>query len=296
MVNSKPNLDEGIIADKLKQTQLQLIQQEKFAGIGHLAAGVAHEINNPLGFVLSNFETLSNYAKVYKIIIDEYTELKNCLSENNSPKIQEKLALINHLEEENNLEFITEDLEELISDSCEGLDRISKIVTSLRLFSRIDQQNDYEEYDLNEGIKNTLIIARNEIKYHAEVEENYSDIPNIKAFSSQINQVLLNIIVNAAHAIKYKNSSEFGKITINTFADNKFVYCEITDTGIGISKENLNSIFNPFFTTKPEGEGTGLGLSICYDIIVNKHKGELLAESTEGIGTKFTVKLPISQK
>jgi len=284
------------IANKLKQTELQLMQQEKFAGIGHLAAGIAHEINNPLGFVLSNFETLSNYAKVYKMIIDEYRELKDSLSEINSAKLQEKLSQINHLEEENNLDFITEDLDELISDSCEGLDRISKIVTSLRLFSRIDQHNDFEEYDINEGIANTLIIARNEIKYHAEVEENFKEIPNIRAFSSQINQVLLNIIVNAAHAIKYKNSDEFGTITINTYADDHYVYCEIIDTGIGISKENLHSIFNPFFTTKPEGEGTGLGLSICYDIIVNKHGGELLVDSTEGVGTKFTMKLPIKQK
>jgi len=296
MVNSKPIIDEEIIANKLKQTELQLIQQEKFAGIGHLAAGVAHEINNPLGFVLSNFETLSSYAKVYKMIIDEYIELKDCLSKNNNPEIQDKLSRIKHLEEENNLEFITEDLDELITDSCEGLDRISKIVTSLRLFSRIDQHNDFEEYEINEGITNTLIIARNEIKYHAEVEENFKDVPNIKAFSSQINQVLLNIIVNAAHAIKYKNSNEFGKITINTYADNEYVYCEIIDTGIGISKENLSSIFDPFFTTKPEGEGTGLGLSICYDIIVNKHGGELLVDSTEGVGTKFTMKLPIKQK
>jgi len=296
MVNSKPIIKDELIVNKLKQTELQLIQQEKFAGIGHLAAGVAHEINNPLGFVLSNFETLSNYAKVYKNVIDEYRALKDNLSELNAEEIKEKINKINQLEEENNLDFITEDLEELISDSCEGLDRISKIVTSLRLFSRIDQQNDFEEYDLNEGIENTLIIARNEIKYHAEVEENYGELPSIKAFSSQINQVLLNIMVNSAHAIKYRNSDEFGKITINTYADKEYTYCEIEDTGIGIPKENLNSIFNPFFTTKPEGQGTGLGLSICYDIVVNKHKGELLVDSTEGIGTKFTIKLPIKQK
>lgn len=296
MVKSKPIIEEEIIANKLKQTQLQLIQQEKFAGIGHLAAGIAHEINNPLGFVLSNFETLSNYAKVYKMIIDEYRELKEDLSEINIDKLQDKLSRIKSLEEENNLDFITEDLDELISDSCEGLDRISKIVTSLRLFSRIDQQNEFEEYDINEGISNTIIIARNEIKYHAEVEENFDDVPSIKAFSSQINQVLLNIIVNAAHAIKYRSCDEFGKITINTYTDNDYVYCEIIDTGIGISQDNLKSIFNPFFTTKPEGEGTGLGLSICYDIVVNKHGGELLVDSIEGIGTKFTMKLPIKQR
>ena len=163
----------------------------------------------------------------------------------------------------------------------------------LRLFSRVDQQNEFDECDLNEGINNTLTVAQNEIRYYAVVEKDLGDIPMIHANGGQINQVLLNLIVNAVHAIKSKDSGEMGKIKISTGYDDKFVYCCIEDNGEGIAEENMHKIFDPFYTTKSVGQGVGLGLSISYDIITNKHGGELLVRSTKGVGSVFTIKLPI---
>jgi len=279
--------------EELKVAQNQLIQQEKLAGIGQLAAGVAHEINNPLGFVMSNFETLKKYFGKYKKALDLYEELRNEINDLKIESLGSKILNIDELEQRENLNFVTEDAEDLFRDTNEGLERIGKIITSLRLFSHIDQQNERDEYDLNEGIHNTLIVAHNEIKYCASVTENLQNVPTIYANGGQINQVLLNIIVNAAHAIKSKNSNEMGLIKISSSCDDKFIYCSIEDNGIGISEDHLNKIFDPFYTTKSVGKGTGLGLSISYDIIVNKHGGEISVKSKYGIGTKFTIKLPL---
>ncbi len=280
---------------ELQRTQNHLIQQEKLAGIGQLAAGVAHEINNPLGFVMSNFETSKNYFEKYKRILDAYRYLKDELLNLGDKNIEIKISDINDLERKENMQFITEDLEDLFKDSKEGLERIGKIITGLRLFSRVDQQNDIAEYDLNEGIQNTLIVVNNEIKYYAAVEENLQNIPIIQANGGQINQVLLNLIVNAVHAIKSKGIEEMGLIKISTSCDDKFIYCCIEDNGEGIAEDNLNKIFDPFFTTKSIGKGTGLGLSISYDIIVNKHDGELQVKSTQGVGSSFIIKIPIHE-
>lgn len=290
------NLELQNALEELKLTQNQLIQQEKLAGIGQLAAGVAHEINNPLGFVMSNFETLRSYIRKYKGVLEEYRNLRDELSNLGDRNIELKISNIDALERKENIEFITKDLEDLFKDTNEGLERIGKIIMGLRLFSRIDQQNDISEYDLNEGIKNTLIVAYNEIKYYADVEQNLQDIPTVHANGGQINQVLLNIIVNAVHAIRLNDAGKVGLIKISTGCDDKYIYCRIEDNGVGIAEENLNRIFEPFFTTKPVGKGTGLGLSISYDIIVNKHGGELLVDSVQGVGSSFTIKLPIKQQ
>lgn len=281
--------------EKLKITQTQLIQQEKLAGIGQLAAGVAHEINNPLGFVMSNFETLQKYTGKFKEIIDGYRNIKTCLIKDDANNIDQIEQCITDVEVNNKVDFILEDLEDLYKDTYDGLERISKIVTSLRNFSRVDQQNEFLEYDLNAGIRNTLVIAHNEIKYYANVEERLGDIPTIFANGGQINQVLLNIIMNGVQAIKAKHSGEMGMLQVTTSHDGQYVYCSIEDNGTGIAEENANKIFEPFFTTKKVGEGTGLGLSISYDIIVHKHKGELTVDSTLGAGTKLTIKLPIKE-
>lgn len=282
--------------EELKLTQDHMIQQEKLAGIGQLAAGVAHEINNPLGFVISNFETLKRYVSKYKEFVDMYRDLKNSFLKSESEKIKTKINNINNFEIKERIDFITEDLEDLFKDTYEGLERISKIIIGLRLFSRVDQQNDYAEYDLNEGIRNTLIVAHNEIKYYAEVEERLQDIPPVYANGGQINQVLLNLIVNAVHAIRSKDTGQLGLIKITTSCDDKYIYCCIEDNGVGIPPENISKIFDPFYTTKSVGKGTGLGLSISYDIIVNKHQGELLVNSIPGAGSRFTVKLPIHNR
>lgn len=160
----------------------------------------------------------------------------------------------------------------------------------LQVFSRTDQEDEYQKFDLNSVIEHTLSIAANELKYCAQVERNLEELPLLYGVPSQITQVLLNIILNAGYAIKM--SQKYGTITINTRHQDNQIICEIIDNGIGIPKSKINQIFNPFFTTKPVGEGTGLGLSISYDIVKNKHKGSIEVESTEGEGTKFTLKFP----
>jgi|GEM_PF-1481375 len=284
--------------EKLKATQYQLIQREKLAGIGQLSAGIAHEINNPLGFVSSNMSSLERYLAIFKELLAMYHRLKEQMLTTCDGSIKSLLAEIDQYETEQSLDYILKDLDELFVDVNTGLDRVDKIVKSLRMFTWMDKGSSiYEElYDLNAGIENSLLVAQNEIKYVAMVEREFGNIPMIVACGSEINQVLLNFIVNAAHAIKKKENDLLGLIRLTTSFDEEFVYCMIEDDGIGISPEFINQVFNPFFTTKPVGEGTGLGLSISYDIIVNQHHGEIFVESKVGLGTKFTIKLPISQK
>ncbi len=282
---------------KLKDTQGHLIQQEKMAGIGQLAAGVAHEINNPLGFINSNFETLNEYVTRLSDVLQLYRKLPQLLKDAglSSPELQNSLDEISDLERKKKLDFILEDLASLFSESRDGLERVAKIIRALRAFSRIDVKNQLEDYDLNEGLETTLIVARNEIKYVAEIKTEFGNVPPIKALGSQINQVLLNLIVNAAQAIKSSGISD-GVITLATFTSAEAVGCRITNNGPPIPPEVQKRIMEPFFTTKPVGQGTGLGLSISYDIIVKKHGGELSFISDEKNGTTFTLKLPRESK
>jgi signal transduction histidine kinase len=181
----------------------------------------------------------------------------------------------------------------LFEESKEGLARVTKIVQNLRDFSRVDQAEAFDEYDLNHGIEATLVVARNAIKYHADVVTEFADIPHVPCNASQINQVFLNILVNAAQAIESQHRETNGSIKIKTYSDDTHVICKIVDDGPGIPANVIEKIFDPFFTTKPVGKGTGLGLSVSYDIIVRKHKGVLLVKSEIGKGTEFTIKLPI---
>lgn len=283
---------------ELGQTQSRMLQQEKLAGIGQLAAGVAHEINNPLGFVISNFDMLVRYLERLRDILDCYRQWKEAMRNYDDATIGSWVERITKLEKEKKLSFILDDLPEMIQESTDGLERVGKIIKELRAFSRVDTLEHYEEYDLNSGIESTLLVARNEIKYHADVKLELANLPPIQAMGGAINQVLLNLLVNAAQAIKTKAQAQagMGLITVKTYADEGFVYCEIEDSGTGISQDKINQIFNPFFTTKPVGQGTGLGLSISYDIITNKHHGEIVARSVEGEGATFLIKLPIHQQ
>lgn len=275
----------------LQKTHSQLIQNEKLAGIGQLAAGVAHEINNPLAFVISNVEVLKKYISRYEHILMTYRKCMTHLEDNKNMHINTILQEIQSLECDYKLQRIMDDMPDLLKDTKEGLERITKIVQGLRTFSRVDYLDSYEDYDINLGIDTALLVATNEIKYYATVERNFDNVPLIYANGGQINQVILNIIINAVHAIKSKNSDQ-GIIKIRTRYDENFIYCEIEDNGIGIKKENLKHIFEPFFTTKDVGEGTGLGLSISHDIIVNKHKGDISVTSKVNQGTIFIIKLP----
>lgn len=284
----------------LKETEMKLIQEDKMASIGQLSAGIAHEINNPLGFVYSNFNTLKKYVNRFVEYITEFNKFKSAVMEGYSNHLLTEIQGVNDIEKKNKINYIIEDLEELFKDTDDGIDRIKNIVMALKNFAHEDNNDSYENYSLNEGISNTLIIVRNELKYTTEVETNLlEDIPLIRAKANEINQVLLNVLVNSSYAIKEKMdkvNDVKGKIRIYSWKDEAFVYCAIEDNGIGIPEENYTKIFNPFFTTKPVGKGTGLGLSISYDIIVKKHKGDIKIESKLGEGTKITIALPINEK
>ncbi|MFV9510118.1 ATP-binding protein [Tepidibacillus sp. LV47] len=281
---------------KLNEAQSQLIQKEKMAGIGQLAAGIAHEINNPLGYIISNNHTLNKYALKIKELLLKYKDVLLNFSELQTENIERKMTDILEYEKKHKIAFVMDDLFELLNDTNEGLERIKNIVNALRSFSSIDQLDEFSDYNLNEGIKTALIMAKSRINNNTMIYEDLADIPNIIANGAEINQVILNLILNAAYAIEIKEDGNEGIITIKTYQKEEYVCFEIEDNGIGIKEELINRIFEPFFTTKPVGTGTGLGLSISYDIVVNKHQGEIFVESKEGIGTKFVVKLPIKSK
>ncbi|MFP4268195.1 MAG: sensor histidine kinase, partial [Spirochaetaceae bacterium] len=270
-------------------TQKERVQREKMASIGQLAAGIAHEINNPIGFVKSNYYSLKAYLKSISRFINAYTNQKESSGERNL--LPEKIY------SEENIDYILEDLDDLFGETEEGIQRIMSIVKNLKNFSRAGTDENVATYNMNEGLKSTLIIAKNEYKYIAEIEKNFGDLPEISCNANRVNQVFLNLIVNAAHSIKQKKSEkEKGKIEIRTWAQDGRVFCSITDNGEGIPKNIKEKIFEPFFTTKKSGEGTGLGLSISYDIIVSDHGGSIDVESVPEEGTRFTLSLPVEKK
>ncbi len=279
---------------QLKEMQSQLVQNEKLASIGQLAAGIAHEINNPMGFVSSNFSTLKKYIACIMTMCEVYDQLLSSLESTPSLDLATELKKIQGVREEMQIDYIFEDIPELFKDSSEGMKRVTQIVKNLRDFSRIDQVEDFSFCDLTEGIQSTLVVSKNELKYAADVITNFAEIPEIYCNSGQLNQVFLNILVNAAQAIDHQGRPDKGTIEIKTSCDDSFVICQISDNGPGIPQDNLSRIFDPFFTTKPAGKGTGLGLNLSYDIVVNKHKGQLLVDSQADNGTTFTIKIPVN--
>jgi len=295
-VLEKQNRDLRKLNRMLGDAKAKMVHQEKLAGIGHLAAGVAHEINNPLGFIMSNFEVLSDYFSRYNHLLGSYEVLEEILEECNSKNVTSVLKNIIMLKNELKIEYVLEDAMDIFDDSSEGLQRIKTIVRGLKNFSRIDALQEYEAYDINKGIEDTLIIMGNELKYSSNVEFIKGSVPEIKAIGGEINQVLLNLLINANDAIQEKyNGEKLGSILIETCKTGDQVQVVIQDDGNGISEEKMNQIFNPFFTTKPVGVGTGLGLSIAYDVIQTKHKGTIEVESKLDEGTCFVLRLPIEQ-
>jgi len=269
----------------LEDARRQLLYSEKMASIGQLAAGVAHEINNPVGFVQSNLGSLGGYVEDLMALADLLESTASTLGNENplAWKIREAC-------EKYDLAFLREDIPKLLEESREGLTRVRKIVQDLREFSHPDEGR-FAQVDLNPGIVSTLNIVHNELKYKAEVITDLGEIPPIEANLNQINQVILNILVNAAHAIAGQ-----GVITLSTryMAEQDEVCISIADTGCGIPQENLKRIFDPFFTTKPVGKGTGLGLSLSYGII-QRHHGRIEVDSQENAGTLFQIFLPVKQ-
>jgi len=269
---------------KLQEAHTQLLQSEKMASIGQLAAGVAHEINNPVGYINSNLGSMRQYVADFFKLLEAYNKLQQLVPEDN-PVLQE----LQKLEQKLDLAFLKEDIKSLLEETNEGIHRVKQIVNDLKDFSRLDS-TEWHWADLEVGLNSTLNIVQNEIKYKADVIKEYAGIPQIECIGSQLNQVFMNLLVNGAHAIE-----ERGTITIRTGMDGgDWIWVEIADTGKGIKPEALSRIFDPFYTTKPVGKGTGLGLSLSYSI-VERHGGKIEVESTVGEGTCFRVRLPASQ-
>jgi len=275
--------DQRALIKKLEAAQNQLMQSEKLASIGQLAAGVAHEINNPIGFVYSNLGSLEKYIQDAFEMLDLYEQAEVAITDN------EILRKLKTAKNKLDIVFIKDDLRALMNESKDGITRVKNIVQNLKDFSHVDIVEQWHFTNLHNGIDSTLNIVNNEIKYKANVVRNYGVIPEIECLSSQLNQVFMNILVNASHAIE-----EQGTITISTGQNNDEIWIEITDTGSGIPPQNLQKIFDPFFTTKPVGKGTGLGLSLSYGII-QKHHGRIEVHSIVGKGSTFKVCLPIKQ-
>jgi len=269
----------------LGRAQEQLIQSEKLASIGQLAAGVAHEINNPVGYVFSNFSTLERYLGDLFRMLAAYEEAEVQLA--GSPAATRLAALRSEIE----LDYLKEDVPTLMAESREGIGRVRKIVQDLKDFSHVDARQEWEWVDLHKGLDSTLNIVSNEIKYKAEVVKEYGQLPEVRCLASELNQVFMNLLVNAAHAIDKAR----GTIRIRTGSTATDAWVEIEDDGCGISADNLSRIFDPFFTTKPVGKGTGLGLSLSYGI-VKKHDGRIVVDSQPGRGTRFRVEIPIGRE
>lgn len=277
----KRRQEQQTLITKLEEAQNQLLQSEKLASIGQLAAGVAHEINNPIGFVNSNLGSLEHYVADLIRLIEAYIQAEiNGFSAQN-------LAAIAQIKSEVEFDFLRDDIRELVRESRDGLDRVKRIIQDLKDFSRVDQKPVWQSADINRCLESTLNVAANELKHKAEVIRDFGQIPEVECLASQINQVFLNMMVNAAQAIK-----ERGTIRITTGSENDWVWIEFADTGSGIAPEHLHRVFEPFFTTKAVGKGTGLGLSLSYSIVA-RHNGRIEVESEVGEGATFRIWLPI---
>ncbi|MDD1620915.1 MAG: ATP-binding protein, partial [Methylococcaceae bacterium] len=272
-----------LLNQQLQEAQAHLIQSEKMASIGQLAAGVAHEINNPLGYIYSNLNSLQQYIQQLTQVAEQAERLARQLPADNT-----EVEGFYQLKKSIDLEFLKTDAADLVTESLEGATRAKKIVQDLRDFSHIDKQ-ERAMFDLEAGLDATLNIVNNELKYKAEIVKQYAGLRPFECVGAQLNQVFMNLLVNAAQAI-----DDFGKITIRTgYQDADWLWVEIEDTGKGMNEETRARIFDPFFTTKPIGKGTGLGLSLSYKIIKD-HQGHIEVVSRPGHGTTFRILLPVN--
>jgi signal transduction histidine kinase len=297
LVNANKQLEDEIIVrrhaeeeviqafNELKKVQRQLIHSEKMATVGQLAAGVVHEINNPVAFLINNMEMLKEYLQAISSVIDRYAALEKAAAVDHA----KSKALVDELDvykKEVNFDFLLTDIKELLGEMDSGLEHIKKIVLDLKTFSHSDNERK-EVADVNQLIDVALNIARNELKYKATVIKQCSNLPLISCYPQQLSQVFINLLVNAAQAIQDK-----GSVTIKTAVESDKILIEIKDTGSGMTEEVLSHLFEPFYTTKPAGLGTGLGLSISYNII-QKHRGEISAQSVVDQGSVFMIRIPV---
>ena len=284
------------IAERTKELEMmhqQMILQEKLASIGQLAAGIAHEMNNPLNYIKINFATQKECFNDLLSLINEYRGSIKKMEETGAILVTE-MQKLHDMEAELNLNALVDDIAHIFVESEKGFERITAIINSLRSFSNRYAVHEKIPFDINQGIRNTLILTRNAYGDYADIETALEELPLILCNPDQINQVFLNLIVNSAHAIESQHRSSHGKIIIHNWKDSSKVYCSIADDGPGIPDNIRNRIFEPFFSTKEPGKGIGLGLSICYDIIVQKHHGTLTVDSPVEGGTVFLITLPQS--
>jgi len=277
-----------VVNDITERTKLeeQLLMSSKLAGIGQLAAGIAHEINNPIGFVASNTRTLGRYVHNLAELLGEYHKLKDVAGAGEA--CDAFVEKIEALERKLDVGYMLNDLESLVAENREGLDRVVTILRDLKNFSHVDNEAP-QQLNLNTIIEDALNLARNELKYKATVETDLGELPPLAGHPGQLSQVFINVLVNAANAI-----AEKGTIAITTRATDETIVVTVRDTGSGIRPEVLPRIFDPFYTTKQRGRGTGLGLSIALEIVQN-HGGSISVESEEGRGTTFTLEFPVQK-
>jgi len=275
------------LEQKVKKQAAMIVQSEKMATVGLLAAGVAHEINNPISFINSNLSILKKYCEEISRLYDCFKPVEAFLVSLGDPQADALMESVAKVKNQGRIELIFEDIGELVDESLEGVDRVKTIVRDLRTFSRMDDAQ-AGWADLNGTIEAALKMIKNEVKYSIEVKTAFSPLPEIRCYPQKLAQVFINLLVNAVQAIE-----ERGTVSILTEADaDRQVRIVISDTGCGISKEHMSILFDPFFTTKPVGKGTGLGLSIVYEI-VKSHGGSIDVESRVGEGTRFTILLPM---
>src|SRR5438067_2230480 len=263
---------------ELERLQSQIVQSEKMASLGQLAAGVAHELNNPAGFIYGNMEVLEECARGVERLLAFYESV---------PLADELDARAHQIKEAIDYEHTLADLRSIVADCREGAERIRDVVQNLRTFSRLDEA-EFKKVDIHEGLESTLrLLSRHYNADRVRLTRDYGELPPVDCFAGQLNQVWLNLLVNAAHATR-----EGGEVYIRTRREGEMAVVQISDDGHGIAPENLKRIFDPFFTTQPVGEGSGLGLSVTYSI-VERHHGTITVESAPGLGTTFIVSIPI---
>jgi PAS domain S-box-containing protein len=283
---------EELVAQRTRQlleAERQVLQTEKLASVGRLAAGVAHEINTPIQYVGDNLHALADIFQDLRGLVDQYRALADMAA--GAQLNPEAVELIRAAEEEIDLPFVLEDAPKAIAQGLDGVQRVASIVRAMKDFSHV-KGGVVASVDLNHALQSTLTVAKNEYKYHADVETDFGDLPSVECYPSELNQVFLNLLVNAAHAIEDKGGGR-GKITITTREAGSEVEIAITDSGVGIPPEIRDKIYDLFFTTKPVGRGTGQGLYLAHQIVVTKHGGTLACESEVGVGTTFRIRIPV---